>query len=235
MDSLLSLHNVNVTYKRHGSIINRQKQFEALKSINLEIYPGETLGIVGRNGAGKSTLLRVLSGILKPSSGEYINRGATVALLALQAGFDPNLNGRDNAIMSGMLQGFTRKEIISQLESIKDYSELADFFYEPIRTYSTGMTARLGFSISTFLCPDILLIDEILSVGDKEFREKAEKTMITRLESSQTAILVSHSHEQIKKLCDRAVLINDGHTIAEGDPVHILNLYDELLLSKVTG
>ncbi len=229
MEPLISLQDVGVRYKLSGNVFRRRGYFEALKSINLEIYPGETLGILGRNGAGKSTLLRLISGVIQPDSGKIINRGASVSLLALQAGFDPNLSGRDNAILGGMLQGYSRREVKARLDEIHQYSELRDFFYEPVRTYSTGMRARLGFSITTIICPDVLLVDEVLSVGDKHFKEKAERTMVTKIHSKQTVVLVSHSHAQISRLCDRAVLIDEGTTTSAGEPSQVLKLYEERL------
>lgn len=205
---IISLRDVNVRYKRAGSVFRKTQYYEALKSISLDIYQGETLGILGRNGAGKSTLLKVISGIIKPDSGEIINRGASVSLLALQAGFDPNLSGRDNAILSGMLQGYSRKEVDSKLLEILDFSELGDFFYEPVRTYSSGMRTRLGFSIGTTISPDVLLIDEVLSVGDKDFKKKAEKIILKKTQSYQTVILVSHSEQQVSRLCDRVITLS---------------------------
>lgn len=209
---IISLRDVGVRYKRAGNIYRKPQYYQALKSINLDIYPGETLGILGRNGAGKSTLLKVISGIIKPDSGEIINRGASVSLLALQAGFDPNLSGRDNAILSGILQGYSRREVESKLDEIHNFSELGDFFYEPVRTYSSGMRTRLGFSVSTTISPDVLLIDEVLSVGDKEFRKKAEQVIVRKIQSEQTVILVSHSEQQLSRLCDRQITINEGET-----------------------
>ena len=206
MEPIISLQDVAVRYKRSGNVFRRKSYYDALKSITLDIYPGETLGILGRNGAGKSTLLRVISGIIRPDKGKLVNQGASVSLLALQTGFDPNLNGWDNAILSGMLQGYARREVEAQLDEIIEYSELGDFFFEPLRTYSTGMLARLGFSITTIISPDILLIDEVLGVGDQHFRQKAERTMVAKIHSQQTVVLVSHSHHQIVRLCDRAVL-----------------------------
>lgn len=227
MEPLISLQDIGVRYKRSGNVFRRRSYFDALKSINLDIYPGETLGILGRNGAGKSTLLHVISGIIQPDQGKVINHGASVSLLALHAGFDPNLNGRDNAILTGMLQGHSGREVKARLEEIQEYSELGNFFYEPVRTYSTGMRARLGFSIATIISPDVLLIDEVLGVGDQHFRQKAERTMITKLQSQQTVVLVSHSHHQIARLCDRAVLIDDGCSYATGEPHSVLKLYEQ--------
>ena len=226
MEPIISLQDVAVRYKRSGNVFRRKSYYDALKSITLDIYPGETLGILGRNGAGKSTLLRVISGIIRPDKGKLVNQGASVSLLALQTGFDPNLNGWDNAILSGMLQGYARREVEAQLDEIIEYSELGDFFFEPLRTYSTGMRARLGFSITTIISPDILLIDEVLGVGDQHFRQKAERTMVAKIHSQQTVVLVSHSHHQIVRLCDRAVLIDEGISYATGEPHEILRLYE---------
>lgn len=231
---IISLRDVSVRYKRAGSIFRKTQYYEALKSISLDIYPGETLGILGRNGAGKSTLLKVISGIIKPDSGEIINRGASVSLLALQAGFDPNLSGHDNAILSGMLQGYSRREVESKLDEIQHFSELGDFFHEPVRTYSSGMCARLGFSVSTTTSPDVLLIDEVLSVGDKHFKEKAERAMAAKIQSQQTVVFVSHSHHQIAKLCDRAVVIDNGVATTSQSTLAALENYEQKLRLPVT-
>jgi lipopolysaccharide transport system ATP-binding protein len=229
MKPIISLQNVAVSYKRSGNVFRKKSYYEALKSITLDIYPGETLGILGRNGSGKSTLLRIISGLIQPDQGKVINRGVSVSLLALQAGFDSNLNGSDNAILSGMLQGHSRQKVQARLDEIQEYSELGDFFFEPVRTYSTGMRTRLGFSITTIISPDVLLVDEVLSVGDQHFKEKAERTMVAKLQSQQTVVLVSHSHHQIARLCDRVVLIDEGMSFATGEPREVLNLYEERL------
>ena len=229
MEPIISLQDIGIRYKRSGSVFRRKSYFEALKSVSLDIYPGETLGILGRNGSGKSTLLRVIAGIIRPDQGKLINHGVSVSLLALQAGFDPNLNGKDNTILSGILNGYSRREIEARLDEIQEYSELGEFFLEPVRTYSTGMRARLGFSITTTISPDVLLVDEVLGVGDQHFREKAERTMIAKIESQQTVVLVSHSQQQISRLCDRAVLLDDGISFAAGDPEETFKIYNERL------
>ncbi len=229
MKPIISLHDVGVRFKRSGSLFKQRSYFDALKSINLEIYPGETLGILGRNGAGKSTLLQIISGVIHPDRGKIINHGVSVSLLALQAGFDPNLNGHDNAILSGMLLGCSRKKVEAKLDEIHEYSELSDFFFEPVRTYSTGMRTRLGFSITTVISPDVLLVDEVLSVGDKQFKEKAERTMIEKIHSQQTVVLVSHSSQQIIRMCDRAMFIDGGISFASGRPNDVLELYEKHL------
>jgi len=229
MNPVISLQEVGVRYKRGGNLFRRKKYFEALKAVTLNIYPGETLGILGRNGSGKSTLLRIISGIIRPDRGKLINHGVSVSLLALQVGFDANLNGKDNAILSGILQGCSRREIETRLDDIHEYSELGEFFFEPVRTYSTGMRARLGFSIAAIISPDVLLVDEVLSAGDEHFKEKAERTMVAKIQSQQTVVLVSHSQHQIARLCDRAVLIDDGISYASGEPGEVLSIYAERL------
>jgi len=228
MEPIISLHDVSISYKRSGNVFRHRRYYEALKSVTFDIFQGETLGILGRNGSGKSTLLRVISGIIRPDKGKIINRGVSVSLLALQAGFDPNLSGRDNAILGGMLQGYSRKEVESRLGEIQEYSELGDFFDEPVRTYSTGMRARLGFSISTMVIPDVLLIDEVLSVGDVEFRKKAERTMISKIQSQQTVILVTHSLHQISHLCDRVVLLENGTSICSDNIQDAISYYKQM-------
>lgn len=202
---VISLEAIGVRYKRRGGLFRKPDYFQALENINLDIYRGETLGIVGRNGAGKSTLLRLIAGIIKPDSGTITNYGVSVSLLALAAGFDPELPGTDNAIFSGMLLGYTRRQVEARLDDIKAFSELGDFMHQPVKTYSSGMRSRLGFAVAMYMTPDVLLLDEVLSVGDKEFRKKAEGEMMKKLHSDQTIILVSHSEQQIDRVCDRKI------------------------------
>jgi lipopolysaccharide transport system ATP-binding protein len=231
MKPIISLQAVGVRYKRSGNLFKRKSYFDVLNSIDLDVYPGETLGVLGRNGSGKSTLLRIISGVIQPDRGKIINQGASVSLLAMQAGFDVNLNGHDNAILSGMLQGHSRRTVEDLLDEIHEYSELGEFFFEPVRTYSTGMRTRLGFSVASIISPDVLLIDEVLSAGDRHFKEKAERTMVAKIQSQQTVVLVSHSHQQIARMCDRAVLIEDGISFASGKPHEVLSIYEERLKS----
>ncbi len=209
-DVIISLQDVGVRYKRRGGLFRKPEYFQALEGVSFDIRRGETLGILGRNGAGKSTLLRVVAGIIQPDSGEIVNHGVTVSLLALQAGFDAELPGTDNAILSGMLMGYTRKQVEARLDDIAEFSELGDFMYEPVKTYSSGMKARLGFSVAMYMTPDVLLLDEVLSVGDKQFKKKAETEMMKKLHSDQTVLLVSHSERQVGRLCERVVEIQGG-------------------------
>lgn len=202
-DVVISLRNVSVRYRRRDSIFKRPRYFTAVSGVSLDLYRGETLGVVGRNGAGKSTLLRVIAGILQPDEGWIENSGVTTSLLALEAGFDSELSGRDNALIGGMLLGYTRKQALEKMSKITEFSELGEFMDEPVKTYSSGMRARLGFSVAMFLTPDVLLLDEVLSVGDEAFRNKAEKEMQKKIHSEQSVVFVSHSREEINRNCDR--------------------------------
>jgi ABC-type polysaccharide/polyol phosphate transport system ATPase subunit len=227
----LSLRDVGVRFNMSGKA-SKSGYIEPLKGISLDVRAGETLGVLGANGAGKSTLLKIMSGALRPDHGEVINRGASVALLALQAGFDSNLSGRDNALFGGMLLGHSRRVVLQRLEEVKDYAELGDFFDEPVRTYSSGMASRLGFAISTVISPDVLLVDEVLSVGDAHFKKKAERTMMQKIAAGQTVVLVSHSREQIASLCDRCVILNQG-TLLKGETLdETLTIYDQIMQAK---
>lgn len=229
-EKAIVLEDVGIRYKERKGIFNTS-YYEALKSISFEVYKGETLGVIGRNGAGKSTLLRLLAGIIKPDKGKITHYVKNVSLMALQAGFDPNLSGRQNSIISGMLMGQTKAQIMDRLNSIHEYSELGDFFEKNVKTYSTGMRARLGFSIAMFNTPDILLIDEVLGVGDKKFREKAEISIKEKIKSNVTVVLVTHSEHQIRKLADRAIWIDGGIVRSYGEVRDVINSYN----SKVTN
>ena len=171
----------------------------------------------------------MLAGILRPDRGELINHGVQAALLSLQIGFVPYLTGRQNALLSGMLIGLHRKEVIEKMADIQAFSELGEFFDQPISTYSSGMKARLGFSVAFQLDPDVLLIDEVLGVGDSDFRRKSSAVMHDKIRSDKTIVLVSHSAETIRQLCDRAVWIEAGVTRAYGDTPDVLSCYEEQL------
>lgn len=223
---LIRLKNVAVSYRKRRSFF-RHDYFEALKDISFDLFQGETLGIIGKNGAGKSTLLQILCGIIKPDHGAIAHNTSKISLLSLQMGFDPELSGRDNAVFGGMLLGYSRKEVERNLDEVSAFSELGEFFNEPVKTYSTGMRARLGFSLSHFMSPDVLLIDEVLGVGDAKFRQKAEKTMFEKLRSDQTVVLVSHSAQQIESLCSRAIWIENGKVRKNGHPDEVIHSYNE--------
>ena len=197
----------------------------ALKDVSFEVHRGEALGIIGRNGAGKSTLMRVLAGIIRPDRGRFVNHGCRVSLLSLQAGFIPHLTGRENAILSGMLLGLPRKAVEARLPAIIEFAELEEFIDQPVYTYSSGMSARLGFSTAIQVDPEVLLIDEVLGVGDSQFRQKSSAALKELIRSDKTVIMVSHGAGTIRQLCDRAVLMESGTTVAQGSAQAILANY----------
>ncbi len=225
---VISLRNVAFNFIRKVGFFRREP-FAALKDVSFDLYHGDSLGIIGRNGAGKTTLLRLLGGITRPDSGTLINNGAQTSLLSLQVGFDQQLTGRYNAFLSGMLLGFRKEEIETKLPEIIAFSELEKFIDQPVHTYSAGMRARLGFSVAISLDPDVLLIDEVLAVGDAEFQKKSLEVMKEKLRSDKTIVLVSHQANTIKQLCNRAVWIEEGITRAEGETEEVLAEYEASL------
>lgn len=203
----------------------RNSRFEALKNISFDIYKGETFGIIGKNGAGKSTMLGLIAGVSEPSSGTVTVNGRISPLLELGAGFHHDLTGRENIVLNGVLLGLTRKEVMAKMDEIIDFAELGEFIDQPIRTYSSGMYARLGFSIVSSLDPEILLIDEILGVGDMNFQEKCKDRMMEFKKKGVTMVVVSHSMDEVSKICDRVALI-ENHTLKKIDaPVSVVNEY----------
>ena len=231
MKTAISVKNVAMSYHRRLSLRHTEPH-KVLKDVSFDVHQGETLGIIGRNGAGKSTLLRIIAGILKPDSGDIRRNIKTVSLLSLNVGFDPNLSGRDNAILSALLMGLEQQEAIKNIEKIKEFSELGKAMEEPVKTYSSGMSARLGFSIAVHLKPDVLLIDEVLAVGDAEFREKSHKAIKNKIDSEQTVVLVSHNTSQINELCDKAIWIENGVTQMHGETETVMEQYESVILSK---
>lgn len=205
-----------------------KEKYWALKNVSFTLFKGESLGIIGRNGAGKTTLLKLLGGIFSPDRGKVINHGVSTSLLSLQAGFIPYLTGRENAFLNGMYLGMKKKQIAEHIDEIQDFSGLGDFFHQPISSYSSGMRARLGFSVAAQLDTDVLLIDEVLGVGDRDFKVKSTTKMHELLESDKTVVLVSHDPNAIKKLCDRAVLIENGETLLEGETNDVLDRYAKM-------
>lgn len=224
--SIISLSNVGVAYRLYQGRF-KSKLYWALKDISFEIYQGETLGVIGRNGAGKSTLLKLLAGIIRPDVGKIKADNLTVSLLALQLGFIQHLSGRENAVLSGMLLGIKRKEIEAKLPEIIAFAELGEFINQPVRTYSAGMKARLGFSVAVIADPDVLLIDEVLGVGDAAFKEKSTAVMQQRLRSNKTIVLVSHGLPTIRESSQRAVWIDEGLVRAYGEVEEVIKQYQK--------
>jgi len=228
-DTFLSVNNISLKYKTRSGLFKRFEHV-ALNNISFELYKGETLGILGRNGCGKSSLLKILTGIIRPTSGHVnINKDITRSLLTLGLGFRKDLSGRDNAILSAMLGGLNKHDALQSLDEIKAFSELNDFFEQPVRTYSAGMRARLGFSTAIKTNVDILLIDEVLGVGDTHFKQKAQNHMTNKMNSDQTIVFVSHNLEQIQALCDRVIWIENGAIKSQGDTKKISQQYQQYM------
>jgi len=200
-------------------------RFWALKGVSLSVSKGESLGIIGRNGAGKSTLLSLLLGVAQPTKGSIEISGKRTPLLELGAGFHPDLTGKENVIINGVLLGYTEKEIRERMDSIIAFTELGEFINMPIRTYSSGMQMRLAFSIAIHTSPEVLLIDEILSVGDESFQKKSGKALLNLINGGVTTVYVSHSMEAIKKTCDRAIWLEHGEIRDQGETGFVVEEY----------
>lgn len=226
------LENVGVYYRAGKLRGSKAKEAPwALRGLNLSIFRGEKLGIVGRNGCGKSTLLRLLANIIAPDEGR-IRRclpDLHVQLLALGVGYEGHLSGAENAVLSGLFMGKTRDYMKSRLDHIQDFSELGDAFHKPVNTYSSGMNARLGFAIAMQTDPDIFLIDEVLGVGDHGFLVKSQKAIQEKFRDDTTVILISHDAKMISSICSRAVWMEKGAVLAEGDPKEVCAIYESKL------
>lgn len=203
----------------------RYEEFWALKNVSFNVSKGEVVGIIGKNGAGKSTLLKIISGILKPTKGSVTCSGSIVPMLELGSGFDHDLTGRENIFLNGAILGYGKEFLESKFEEILDFSELGRFIDVPIRNYSSGMLMRLAFSIATVVNPEILIVDEILAVGDAAFQEKSKARMIELMSGGTTVLFVSHSIEQIKELCSRVLWLEQGNIILDGNPCEVCDLY----------
>jgi len=204
----------------------RYQEFWALRDISFSVNKGERLGILGLNGAGKSTLLKILAGVLKATEGKVSVKGKIAPLLELGAGFDPQYTGVENIYLYGAVLGFPKEFIEEKYQEIVDFAELGDFIHVPVKNYSSGMKARLGFAIATVVEPDILILDEVLSVGDAKFRKKCEKRIMSMFDKGVTVLFVSHSIDQVRAICDRAIILDKGRLIANGSMDEICDLYD---------
>ncbi len=238
MDNIaLSVRDLKITYKSVSQIslrriFSRSKKkpeiFEALKGVSFDVAKGEILGIIGDNGSGKSTLLRSLAGIYSPDSGSVETYGQSVSLMAIGAGFKKELSGRDNIILSGLLLGFPKKLIMEKMDAIIEFSGLGAKIDKSVRSYSSGMYSKLAFSITAILEPDILLIDEVFSVGDKRFKKKSAKKMTDLIkDSNRTVVIVSHNLSNLQNLCTRVIWIDAGEIKMEGDPETVISAYTE--------
>lgn len=199
--------------------------FWALQGVSFKVEKGDKLGIVGLNGAGKSTLLKLIAGVMKPTKGSIKVRGKIVPLLQLGAGFDPSYTGRENIFLNGALLGYSKKFLESKFDDIVEFSELEEFIDVPIKNYSSGMNARLGFSIATMVEPEILILDEVLSVGDAKFQKKSQQKMKSLLGSNTTVLFVSHSIEHVRSLCNKAIWLEKGSLVMQGPADEVCDAY----------
>ena len=240
-DVVVSVQNVDMAFNLNKEKVDNLKEyfiklvthkleyrkFYGLKDVSFEVKKGEHLAILGLNGAGKSTLLKTIVGVYKPSSGHVETKGVIAPLLELGAGFDPNYSGRENIYLYGAIMGYDRAFIDKKYDEIVEFSELGNFIEIPIKNYSSGMKARLGFSIATAVEPDILILDEVLSVGDAGFRRKSLAKVKSLFETGVTVLFVSHNIEQVKSICDKAILLEHGQIIAQGDVADVIPVYEE--------
>ncbi len=204
-------------------------EFWALKDVDFTMQKGERLGILGLNGAGKSTLLKVIAGVFKPTEGKVSKKGKIAPLLELGAGFDMQYTGAENIYLYGAVLGYSKKFIEEKFDEIVSFSELEKFIDVPLKNYSSGMKSRLGFSIATVVEPEILILDEVLSVGDAKFRKKSEAKVMSMFERGVTVLFVSHSLEQVRRLCNKAVILDKGRVKAYGDIQEVAEVYEKML------
>lgn len=221
-DKILSLKEF-VTTALQGKL--RYEEFTALDQVSFDVRKGETMGLVGRNGAGKSTMLKVISGILKPTEGSVVCRGSVVPMLELGSGFDMDLTGRENIFLNGAILGYSEEFLKEKYDEILDFSELGRFIDTPIRNYSSGMLARLAFSVAAMVEPEVLIVDEILSVGDADFQGKSKRRMLEMMGGGTTVLFVSHDVAQIREMCSRAVWLEHGKVQMLGDTDEVCDAY----------
>lgn len=221
-DKILSLKEF-VTTALRGKL--KYQKFTALDSVSFSVRKGETLGLIGRNGAGKSTILKVISGIMKPTKGEVHCYGNVVPMLELGSGFDMDLTGRENIFLNGAILGYSKDFLESKYDEIVAFAELGQFIETPIRNYSSGMLARLAFSVASVIEPEILIVDEILSVGDSQFQEKSHKRMMELMGGGTTVLFVSHNMEQIQEMCNRVIWLEHGKIVEMGSAKTVCGHY----------
>ncbi len=245
-EKMIEVKNVSMKFRMSDEPINSLKEvfttavsgklkfneFLALDNISFDLEKGKTLGLIGRNGAGKSTTLKLISGILKPTSGQIITRGNIVPMLELGAGFDLELTGRENIYLNGAILGYSKEYLESKYQEIVDFAEISDFIDMPIRNYSSGMMARLAFSIASVVQPEILIVDEILSVGDAYFKEKSYKRMQELMSGGATVLFVSHDLDKIAEMCDEVVWLERGKVVKIGPAKELCEEYSKKQLES---
>ena len=217
-----SLRELFTKLFRHKSEFH---DFEAVRNVSFEVQQGEMVGLIGRNGSGKSTLLKIIAGVYKPTSGRVEVHGSIAPLIELGAGFHGELTGRENVLMNGLLMGFTKREMQSREKSIIDFADIGDFIDSPVKQYSSGMYTRLAFAVATEVNPDILVVDEILAVGDAAFQQKCLDRLENFRRAGKTILFVTHSLNQIVQHCSRAIYLDKGSVVADGDAEGVVDLY----------
>ena len=222
-DKIMSLKEF-VTTAMRGKL--QYQEFTALDHVSFTVKRGETLGLIGRNGAGKSTMLKIISGILKPTEGNVVCRGNVVPMLELGSGFDFDLTGRENIFLNGAILGYSEDFLNAKYDEIVEFSELGNFIETPIRNYSSGMLARLAFSVATMVQPEVLIVDEILAVGDAAFQEKSKRRMLERMGGGTTVLFVSHSLSQVREMCGRVVWLEYGRVKMGGKAQEVCDAYE---------
>jgi ABC-type polysaccharide/polyol phosphate transport system ATPase subunit len=227
-----SLRELFSNFFRHESSYH---DFDAVKNVSFDVQHGQMLGLIGRNGSGKSTLLKIVAGVYRPTSGKVEVNGSLAPLIELGAGFHHDLTGRENILLNGLLMGYSKREMLEREERIIEFAEIGDFIDAPVKQYSSGMYMRLAFSVATEIDPDILLIDEILAVGDAPFQQKCIQRMQSFRQADKTILFVSHSMDQVARLCDRAILIEQGTIIANGPPEEVIAMYQSSMAPEVVG
>ncbi len=225
MSTVMKLDTVSLEYPVPRQYRKENIQPSGIRNISLEVKQGEVLGIIGRNGSGKSTLLKVMAGVFPPDTGTIATRGSVSLLAGVGVGFHKELTGRENAYLYGALMGRTTSQIDALIDEIQEFAELKHHFDRPIRTYSSGMKSRLGISVATAFKPDLLLIDEVLGVGDASFRKKSEERVKEMINQSGSVIIVSHSMGLLEKICTRIAVFEDGRLISINSPKDAINLY----------
>lgn len=236
----IEVRNICISYRTLGDYSIRgvfQKKniknqyFQAVKGISFDVEQGEIVGIIGKNGSGKSTMLRAIAGVFSPDSGSIDIKGNTISLTSIGVGFKPDMSGRENVILSGMLLGFSYEEIINKMDEIIEFSEIGDFIDQPVRTYSSGMYSKLSFAITANLETDIMLIDEVLSVGDERFARKSYKKMKELINDEQrTVLIVSHSIPMLADLCDKILWMHEGKLMQIGQTKNVLDDYQKFMM-----
>lgn len=241
MDSIITVENVSMRFRMDKNkttslkewvvthLLGKQQyeEFSALRDVSFEVKRGEIVGIIGRNGAGKSTLLKVISGIFKPTEGKVVTAGRVAPMLELGSGFDMELSGHDNIFLNGAILGFSEEFLKGKYDEIVAFSELGEFIDMPLKTYSSGMLARLAFSVATMIEPELLIVDEILSVGDAAFQEKSRARMMELMSGGTTVLFVSHSMNQIREMCERAIWLEHGITKKIGNANAVCDAYEQ--------